>query len=192
MLVSLSSWIYLNKMLPKRSNLKVSKPLISQSRINKRVKALAKDICHDYKGKKLVLVGILKGAFVFMAELLQHIDIPMELDFIQVSSYGASTSSSGIVKIKKDIDLSILNKHVLLVEDIIDCGYTLDYLLGFLRRKKAKSLEVCVLLDKPACRKVEVPIKYKGFEVPDKFIVGYGLDFSEKLRNLPYIASLAS
>ncbi|KPJ64945.1 hypoxanthine phosphoribosyltransferase [candidate division WOR-1 bacterium DG_54_3] len=174
------------------AKLKISKVLISQSRLQRKVRELARKISHDYKGKKMVLIGILKGAFVFMSDLLREINIPVQLDFIQVSSYGASKMSSGVIKIKKDIDLPISGKHVLLVEDIIDYGYTLDYLIRFLMAKKAKSVKVCVMLDKPARRKVEVPIAYKGFEVPDKFMVGYGLDFSEKYRGLPYVAYLAS
>lgn len=158
--------------------------------MRRKVKALARRICRDYKGRKLVLIGILKGSFVFLADLLRQITIPVELDFIQVSSYGASTRSSGVIKIKKDVDLPIVNKHVLLVEDIIDYGYTMDYLLKFIKHKKPKSVKVCAMLDKPSRRKVEVPIAYKGFEVPDKFIVGYGLDFAEKLRNLPCVAAL--
>lgn len=164
--------------------------LISQKKLSKRVKELAKEISRDYKGKKLVLVGVLKGAFVFMADLLREIKVPVELDFIQVSSYGASKTSSGVIKIKKDIDLPIVGKHVLLVEDIVDYGYTLNYLLKFIKNKKAKSVRVCALLDKPSRREVEVPIAYKGFEVPNKFIVGYGLDYDEKKRNLPFIASV--
>ena len=163
------------------------KVLISREKIDARVYALAKEISRDYKGKKLVLVGILKGAFVFMADLLREIKIPVEIDFIQVSSYGASKTSSGVIKIKKDIDLPIVGKEVLLVEDIVDYGYTLDYLLGFLKRKKARSVKVCALLNKPARRKVFVPIAYKGFDVPDKFIVGFGLDYAEKQRNYPQV-----
>ncbi|MEE8637791.1 MAG: hypoxanthine phosphoribosyltransferase [Candidatus Margulisiibacteriota bacterium] len=174
------------------SKLKNPKVLISQSRANKKVKELARKISRNYKGKKLVLVGVLKGAFVFMADLLREITIPLEIDFIQVSSYGASKTSSGVIKIKKDIDLPIVGKNVLLVEDIIDYGYTLDYLIRFLKAKKAKSVGVCVMLDKPARRRVEVPLAYKGFEVPDKFMVGYGLDFAEKFRNLPYVGCLSS
>lgn len=166
------------------------KTLITSAKIHKKIKELARKISKDYKGKKLVLVGILKGAFVFMADLLREIRIPVEIDFIQVSSYGASKTSSGVIKIKKDIDLPIVGKHVLLVEDIIDYGYTLRYLLKFLKVKKPKSIRVCVLLDKPERREVEVPIAYKGFEVPNKFIVGYGLDFSEKFRNLPDVSFL--
>lgn len=164
--------------------------LISQSRLEKKVKELAEEISSDYRGKRLVLIGVLKGAFVFLSDLLRHLTIPAEIDFIQASSYGASKKSSGRIKIKKDIDLSLRGKDVVLVEDIVDCGYTLNYLLGFLKSKKAGSIKICCLLDKPSRRKVYVPIAYKGFEVPDRFMVGYGLDFAEKFRNLPYVASL--
>lgn len=174
------------------ARVKLTKVLISEQRLKKRVKQLARKISRDYKGKKLVLIGILKGAFVFMADLLREISIPVQVDFIQVSSYGASRKSSGVIKIKKDIDLPIVGKHVLLVEDIIDYGYTLDYLLRFVKAKKARSVKVCAMLDKPARRRVAVPIAYRGFEVPDKFVVGYGLDFAENSRNLPYIAAIRS
>ncbi|MBU1026632.1 MAG: hypoxanthine phosphoribosyltransferase [Candidatus Margulisbacteria bacterium] len=164
--------------------------LISKSRLKRKIQKLGRQISRDYKGKKLVLIGILKGAFVFMADLLREISIPVEIDFLQVVSYGASKKSSGVIKVKKDIDLPITGKHVLLVEDIVDYGYTLDYLLDFMEKKKAKSVKVCALLDKPSRRKVNVPIAYKGFEVPDKFIVGFGLDFAEKLRNMPEVSNL--
>lgn len=167
-----------------------TKILISKNRIQKKVKELAKKISKDYKGKKLVLVGILKGAFVFLSDLMRQVTIPVELDFIQVASYGARATSSGVIKIKKDIDLPIVGKHVLIVEDIIDFGYTMDYLFGFLKHKKPATLKICALLDKPSRRKVKVPIHYRGFIVPDKFMVGYGLDFDEKYRNLPYIGYL--
>lgn len=169
---------------------KPAKTLISSSKINKRVKELGRQISRDYKGKKLVLVGILKGAVVFLADLLREINIQVEVDFIQVSSYGRSKTSSGVIKLKKDIDLPIVGKHVLLVEDIVDYGYTMNYLLKFIKSKKAKSVRVCTLLNKTSRREVDVPIAYQGFEVPDKFIVGYGLDFDEKMRNLPSIRSI--
>ncbi|MBN2058417.1 MAG: hypoxanthine phosphoribosyltransferase [Candidatus Saganbacteria bacterium] len=168
------------------------KKLISRQRLQKRVSQLAGRISKDHKGKKLVLVGILKGAFVFLSDLLRQIKVPVEIDFIQVSSYGASHRSSGIIKIKKDIDLSVVGKHVLLVEDIVDYGYTMDYLLRFLKAKKPRSVNVCALLDKPSRRVVDVPIAYRGFIVPDKFVVGYGLDFAEKFRNLDHIAITGS
>ncbi len=165
----------------------MTKVLISKARIQKRVAALAKKISRDYRGKDLVLIGILKGAFVFLADLVRDLSVPVSIDFIQVASYGASTVSSGVIKIKKDIDLPIVGKDVLIVEDIVDYGYTLDYLLRFIAHKKPESVKVCALLDKPSRRRVKVPIAYKGFTVPDRFIVGYGLDFSEKYRNLPFI-----
>lgn len=166
------------------------KVLINKSKIQRRVAALARKISKDYKGKELVLIGILKGAFVFLSDLIRNLSIPVSIDFIQVASYGASTTSSGVIKIKKDIDLPIVGKEVLMVEDIIDYGYTLDYLLRFIAHKKPKSVKICALLDKPSRRRVKVPIAYKGFTMPDKFMVGYGLDFDEKHRNLPYIGCL--
>jgi len=166
------------------------KVLISKSRVQKRVVELARRISRDYKGKDLVLIGILKGAFVFLSDLARNLSIPVAIDFIQVASYGASTTSSGVIKIKKDIDLPIVGKEVLIVEDIVDYGYTMDYLLKFISHKKSKRVKICALLDKPSRRRVQVPIDYKGFTVPDKFIVGYGLDYSEKYRNLPFIGYL--
>lgn len=166
------------------------KVLIPKAKIQRRIAALARKISKDYKGKDLVLIGVLKGAFVFLAELVGSLSIPVSIDFIQVASYGASTFSSGVIKIKKDIDLPIVGKEVLIVEDIIDYGYTLDYLLRFIAHKKPKSVRICALLDKPSRRKVKVPIAYKGFTVPDKFIVGFGLDLNEKYRNLPYVGSI--
>ncbi|MEA3494069.1 MAG: hypoxanthine phosphoribosyltransferase [Candidatus Margulisiibacteriota bacterium] len=167
-----------------------AKTLISSSKIRKRVRELGCQISRDYKGKKLVLVGILKGSVIFLADLLREIDLPVELDFIQVSSYGTSKTSSGAIKIKKDIDLPIAGKHVLIIEDIVDYGYTMDYLFKFIKSKKARSVRVCTLLNKTSRREVDVSIAYQGFEVPDKFIVGYGLDFAEKMRNLPSIKSI--
>jgi hypoxanthine phosphoribosyltransferase len=164
--------------------------LISARRLKQRIAVLGKRISADHRGRELVLVGVLKGSFVFLADLVRNLKGPVALDFVQVSSYGASTYSSGVIKIKKDIDLPIVGKDVLIVEDIVDYGYTLDYLLRFLKHKKPRSVKICALLDKPARRRVKVPIAYKGFTVPDKFIVGYGLDCREKLRELPYIAAL--
>lgn len=167
-----------------------AKVLITRRRLQARVRRLGRLISRDYSGKKLVLIGILKGGFVFLSDLLREITVPVEIDFIQVSSYGASRTSSGVIKIKKDIDLPVVGKHVLLVEDIIDFGYTMEYLLKFVKAKKPRSVRVCALLDKPERREVNVPIAYKGFEVPDKFLVGYGLDLAEKLRNLPHVGYL--
>lgn len=166
------------------------KTLISKTKIQKKVSALARKISADYKGKDLVVIGILKGSFIFLADLIRKISAPMAVDFIQVASYGASTFSSGVIKIKKDIDLPVENKDVLIVEDIVDFGYTMNYLLRFISHKKPRSVRICALLDKPSRRKVKVPIAYKGFTVPDKFIVGYGLDQGEKYRNLASIAYL--
>lgn len=166
------------------------KTLISEKRLKQRVRTLAKKISRDYRGKPLVLVGVLKGSFVFLADLVREIKIPLALDFIQVSSYGASTYSSRVIKIKKDLDLPVVGKHLLIIEDIIDYGYTLDYLLKFLAHKKAASVQVCVLLDKPSRRKVKVPVAYRGFKVADRFIVGYGLDQAEMHRNLKAISYL--
>jgi hypoxanthine phosphoribosyltransferase len=166
------------------------KKLIPKAKLQKKVASLARRISKDYQGKELVIVGVLKGAFLFLADLIRGIAIPLQIDFIQLASYGASTFSSGVIKIKKDIDLPVENKDVLIVEDIVDFGYTMNYLLRFLAHKKPRSLKICALLDKPSRRKVKVPIAYKGFTVPDKFIVGYGLDCEEKFRNLPFIASL--
>ena len=171
----------------KMDNLKV---LIPEAKIKKRIAALARKISKYYQGKDLVLIGVLKGSFVFLSDLMRGLSIPVALDFIQVSSYGASTASSGVIKIRKDIDLPIVDKEVLIVEDIIDYGYTLDYLLRFITHKKPSSVRICALMDKPSRRKVKVPVDYLGFKIPDKFIVGYGLDFNEKYRNLPYIAAL--
>ncbi|HTY13412.1 MAG TPA: hypoxanthine phosphoribosyltransferase [Candidatus Omnitrophota bacterium] len=168
----------------------MAKPFIRADRIKKRVKALARQISRDYKGKKLVLVGVLKGAFIFLSDLSRALTIPAEIDFVQISSYGASRASSGITRIKKDIDLPLTGKHVLIVEDIVDFGYTMKYLMGSLAAKKPKSIRICALLDKPSRRAVEVPVAYRGFEVPDEFLVGYGLDFNECYRTAPDIRSI--
>ncbi|MCX5726576.1 MAG: hypoxanthine phosphoribosyltransferase [Candidatus Saganbacteria bacterium] len=166
------------------------KILLDAKTIKDKIKELAKRISADYKGKDLILVGILKGAVVFLSDLMREIDIPVFVDLIQASSYGTSTTSSGVIKLVKDIELDIAGKDVLLVEDIIDYGYTLDHLLKYLSSKGPGSVKICVLFDKRERRKVEVPLDYKGFDVPDKFLVGYGLDQAEKYRNLPYVAVL--
>ncbi|MDD4178730.1 MAG: hypoxanthine phosphoribosyltransferase [Candidatus Margulisbacteria bacterium] len=166
------------------------KPLISSAKLKKKISDLAKKIDKDYRGKELVLVGVLKGAAVFLADLIRAIKMPVAIDLVQVSSYGASTYSSGVIKIKKDLDLPVVGKDVLLVEDIVDYGYTMKYLLRFIGHKKPNSVKICALLDKPARRRVRVPIAYKGFTVPDEFFVGYGLDLNEKYRNLPFIGTI--
>ena len=162
--------------------------LISKEQIEKRVSELGAQISKDYEGKTILLIGILKGSVPFMADLMRHIDGDVEIDFMSVSSYGSSTKSSGVVRIIKDLDKSIEGKDVIIVEDIVDSGLTLAYLKSHLLSRNPASLRVCTMLDKPARRKVEFTPDYCGFEIEDKFIVGYGLDFDQKYRNLPYIS----
>ncbi|QQY80891.1 hypoxanthine phosphoribosyltransferase [Keratinibaculum paraultunense] len=164
--------------------------LLTEEEIEAKVKELGKQITEDYKGKNLMLVGILKGAVIFMADLAKSIKIPVLIDFMAVSSYGNSSTSTGIVRIIKDLDCSIEDKDILIVEDIIDTGLTLSYLTDNLKKRGAKSVKICTLLDKPDRRKAEVPVDYRGFIIPDEFVVGYGLDYAEQYRNLPYIAAL--
>jgi len=169
----------------------VEEILFSKEMIFQKVKELGERISSDYnKDDEVVVVGVLKGANVFMADLIREIDLPIYIDFMAVSSYGYSTESSGVVRILKDLDLEVEGKHVLIIEDIIDTGLTLKYLTDNLKSRKIKSLKICTLLDKPKRRKCDLIIDYIGFEIPDKFIVGYGIDYGEKYRNLPYIASL--
>ncbi len=163
--------------------------LLTEEEISEKVKYLGEQISQDYnKNDEIVVVGVLKGASVFMADLIRQINIPVYIDFIAVSSYGYSTESSGIVRILKDLDFEIEGRHVLIVEDIIDTGLTLKYLTDNLRTRNVKSLKICTLLDKPERRKCNLDIDYIGFEIPDKFVVGYGIDYGEKYRNLPYVA----
>lgn len=161
--------------------------LITEKKIKEKVKELGKKISKDYQGKELTVIGVLKGAVIFLSDLLRHITIPCEVDFIGISSYGDDTKSSGVVRITKDLDKSIESRHILVVEDIVDTGLTLQYLISNLQSRKVASLKVCALLDKPSRRKVDVKIDYLGFTIPDKFIMGYGLDYQEKYRNIPYI-----
>ncbi len=161
--------------------------LISKEEIETRLKEMGSEISKDYEGKDLLLIGVLKGSFIFLADLIRNIDIPVEVDFMAVSSYGNSTESSGVVRILKDLDSNIEGKDIIVAEDIIDTGLTLNYLIGNLESRGAKSVSVCTLLDKPERRKVDVKTKYKGFDIPDKFIVGYGLDYAQKYRNLDQI-----
>lgn len=164
--------------------------LISEEAILKRVEELGAEITNDYKDKDLIVVGILKGAVVFMSELCKRIDLPMNMDFMSVSSYGKSSKSTGEVKIIKDLDASVEGKDILIVEDIIDTGLTLSYLTDNLRKRGANSVKIVTLLDKPNRKNLEVKVDYLGFEVPKEFIVGYGLDYAEMYRNLPYVAAL--
>ena len=164
--------------------------LFTQEEINQRVQELGKSIDRDYTGQDLLLVSILKGAVVFLADLLRAITIEVNIDFMALSSYGASSKSSGVVRILKDLDKSIAGRHVLVVEDIIDTGLTLNYLQDILKTRGPVSVNICALLDKPSRRKADVQAKYKGFIIPDDFVVGYGLDFNEKYRNLPEIGVL--
>jgi hypoxanthine phosphoribosyltransferase len=168
----------------------IDRILISGDEVQAKIRELGDQITEDYRGKDLLLVGVLKGAFVVMADLSRHIRLPLRFDFMAVSSYGASTKTSGVVRILKDLDHDIEDMHVLLVEDIVDSGLTLAYLLKNLRARRPASLEVCALMQKPEVRRVDIDIRYKGFEIPPVFVVGYGLDFAEKYRNLPYVATL--
>lgn len=170
----------------------IAQVLIPEENIQARVKELGEQISRDYAGKELVLVGILKGAAIFLADLVRHITIPVDYDFVAISSYGADTRTSGVVRLLKDLDSSIESKHVLVVEDIVDTGWTLrlSYIAENLRSRKAASVRVCTLLDKPSQRKVDVGIDYYGFIVEDKYVVGYGLDYDGKYRSLPYIGIL--
>jgi hypoxanthine phosphoribosyltransferase len=168
----------------------IDRVLITGDEVQSKIRELGDRITEDYRGQDLLLVGVLKGAFVVMADLSRHIRLPLQFDFMAVSSYGASTKTSGVVRILKDLDHDIEGKNVLLVEDIVDSGLTLAYLLKNLRARKPATLEVFALMQKPEVQRVDLDIKYKGFEIPPVFVVGYGLDFAEKYRNLPYVATL--
>ena len=164
--------------------------LVQPDDLRTRVRELGEQISRDYDGTDLLLVGVLKGAVFFLSDLMRYIEIPVELDFMAVASYGSATDSSGVVRILKDLDVAIEGRDVLIVEDIVDSGLTLQYLMRNLGARNPRSLEVCALLTKPERRKVEVVPRYVGFEIPDRFAIGYGLDFSERYRNLPYVAAL--
>jgi hypoxanthine phosphoribosyltransferase len=168
----------------------IEKVLITRDQIESKLAELGAQITRDYEGSDPLLVGVLKGAFVLMADLARHIHMPVEFDFMAVASYGASTRTSGVVRILKDLDHDIEGRHVLLVEDIVDSGLTLNYLLKNLRGRRPASLEVCALLHKVGIQQVHLDLRYVGFEIPPEFVIGYGLDFAEKYRNLPYIATL--
>ena len=164
--------------------------LVEADDLARRVQELGEWISADYAGRDLFLVGVLKGAVFFLSDLMRCLTVACELDFMAVSSYGSSTDSSGVVRILKDLDASIEGREVLIVEDIVDSGLTISYLLRTLRARDPASLEVCALLTKPERRKVELPIRYVGFEIPNRFAIGYGLDHGERFRNLPYVAAL--
>ncbi|MFA5309453.1 MAG: hypoxanthine phosphoribosyltransferase [Dehalococcoidales bacterium] len=164
--------------------------LISAAAIDAAVKRMAAAITRDYQGKNPVLLGVLKGSFVFLADLARHLDFPLEIEFVRLASYGAGRESAGKVEVAQDLRLDIRGRHVLVVEDILDTGITLAFLMKYLQNKQPASLKLCALLDKPARRRVDVKIDYQGLEVPDKFLVGYGLDCDEKYRNLPDIRVL--
>ncbi|MEA3423132.1 MAG: hypoxanthine phosphoribosyltransferase [Bacillota bacterium] len=164
--------------------------LLTEEDIRDKVNELGEKITKDHQGEELILIGVLKGANVFMSDLMRKINKPIEIDFISVSSYGHSTESSGVVRILKDLDSEIEGKNVIIVEDIIDSGLTLKYLIQNFKTRNPKSVKICTLLDKPERRKVDIKIDYKGFVIPDEFIVGYGIDYAEGYRNLPYVATL--
>jgi hypoxanthine phosphoribosyltransferase len=164
--------------------------LVQPDDLKQRVRDLGEAVSAEYAGRDLLLIGVLKGAVFFLADLMRQISLPCEVDFMAVSSYGSATDSSGVVRILKDLDVPIEGRDVLIVEDIVDSGLTLQYLMRNLGARNPASLEVCALLTKPERRKVELPIRFVGFEIPDRFAIGYGLDHAEKYRNLPYVAAL--
>jgi len=191
--------------VPEQARSEVGEVLVSAEDLQRRVAELGAQISRDYAGKPLLLVGVLKGAVFFLSDLMRHVDIPVEIDFMAVASYGSATDSSGVVRILKDLDAAIEGRDVLIVEDIVDSGLTLQYLLRNLGSRNPRTLEVCALLMKPDRsretrasganprfdqRKVELPIRYVGFEIADRFVVGYGLDYAERYRNLPFVAAL--
>jgi len=165
--------------------------LVQPDELRHRIEQLGAQISQDYEGRDLLLVGVLKGAIFFLSDLMRAIEIPCEVDFMAVASYGSATDSSGVVRILKDLDTPIEGRDVLIVEDIVDSGLTLQYLLRSLDARNPATLEVCALLTKPSRRKVELPARYIGFEIPDRFAIGYGLDHAERYRNLPFVAALS-
>ncbi|WP_436838707.1 hypoxanthine phosphoribosyltransferase [Nonomuraea cavernae] len=169
----------------------LEKVLISEDDLQTRIKELAGRIDADYAGKDVLLVGVLKGAVMVMADLARALHVPVQMDWMAVSSYGAGTKSSGVVRVLKDLDTDIMNRHVLIVEDIIDSGLTLHWLLENLKSRNPASLEICAALRKPDALKVPIDVKYVGFDIPSEFVIGYGLDYAERYRNLPFIGTLA-
>lgn len=165
--------------------------LVSREVIAQKTKELGAQISKDYEGKELVLIGVLKGGFIFLADLMREITIPVDMDFISVSSYGNSTKTSGVVRIIKDVDINIANKHVLIVEDLVDTGLTLKHLKELFSTRGPLSVKICTALDKPSRRKVDITVEYEGIVIPDKFVIGYGLDYIGKYRNLPDVCTLS-
>ncbi len=172
------------------ANATVGEILVSEEELQGKITEIAGRISDDYRGRELLVIGVLKGAVFFIADLVRQLDVPCEIDFMAVSSYGSQTHSSGVVRILKDLDIPIAGRHVLIVEDIIDSGLTLSYLLKNLASREPASLEICALLTKPRQRRLGISTKYVGFELPDVFVIGYGLDHAERFRNLPFIAAL--
>jgi hypoxanthine phosphoribosyltransferase len=168
----------------------IGEVLVPSEDLQRRVTELGAEISSDYEGRDLVMIGVLKGAVLFIADLMRQLTVPCEVDFMAVSSYGSATDSSGVVRILKDLEAPIEGRDVLIVEDIIDSGLTLQYLVRNLRARTPGSLEVCALLTKPARRRVELPIRYVGFEIPNRYVIGYGLDYAQRYRNLSYVAGL--
>lgn len=168
----------------------LEKVLITEQQLEEMVSDIAKKISEDYKDKEPVFIGILKGSFIFMADLIKKINVYCDIDFMAVSSYGNKSETTGAVKISKDLERDIENRDVIVVEDILDSGLTLNYLMGYLNSRKPSSVRLCTLLDKPARRKIPIKVDYTGFQIPDEFVVGYGLDYAERYRNLPYIGVL--
>jgi hypoxanthine phosphoribosyltransferase len=168
----------------------IGEVLVPADDLARRVRELAKEVSSDYEDSDLVLIGVLKGAVFFVADLMRALEVPCEVDFMAVASYGSATKSSGVVRILKDLDAVIEGRDVLIVEDIVDSGLTLQYLLRNLAGRNPRSLEVCALLIKPGSHKVDLRLRYVGFEIPDRFVVGYGLDHAERYRNLPFVAAL--
>ncbi|MFP5504471.1 MAG: hypoxanthine phosphoribosyltransferase [Candidatus Sericytochromatia bacterium] len=170
---------------------KIEQVLLSEQQIADRVRELGEQLTRDYQDKQnLLLIGVLRGVAVFFGDIMRQVDLELDIDFLSVSSYGSSTRSSGVVRILKDLDESITGRHVVIIEDIIDSGLTLSYLVRLLQERRPASLEICTLLDKPSRRLIEVPVKYVGFTIPDQFVVGYGLDYDQKFRNLPFVGVL--
>jgi hypoxanthine phosphoribosyltransferase len=168
----------------------IAEVLVEEVALQQRIAALGDELSHDYAGREPLLVGVLKGAVFFMADLVRRITVPCEIDFMAVSSYGSGTDSSGVVRILKDLDANIEGRHVVIVEDIVDSGLTLSYLVRNLQARRPASLEVCALLTKPERRETDITCRYVGFEIPNRFAIGYGLDYGERYRSLPYVAAL--